>query len=173
MMSIYIGLRRICTISALVSLVFLLAVVASNIVARSIFNVTDGSINFIIQGAIELSSYALLILVFGSFPNAIPTGLVQVDFLLDVLPKPIRNFLKWIWAILLLVGTATLAWLFIKSGFTAHQRGSLTQDLEIPLWIFYSVISAQCMCLAVISLFNLLNAFGLTQLNEFDGETPL
>ena len=74
-------LRAISSAVSLLALIFLLFVVAGNIVGRLVLDLSGGSINLMINGAIELSAYSLLILVFGAIVTAIPNGLVQVDII--------------------------------------------------------------------------------------------
>ena len=155
--SLCVTLRRLSAGSAIVSLLFLLSVVAYNIVARALFDLTGGAANLLISGAIELAAYALLVMVFGALPGAVPQGLVQVEVLVQRFPRSVQWLLNLTWSLLLTLGAATLTLLFIDTGLKSHSRGALTQDLEIPLWIFYAVTSVQCAILAVISLEHLIS----------------
>jgi len=157
-------LKRLSSAVSLIALAVLFAVVTCNILARLIFDLTGGSVNFLIPGAIELASYSLLVFVFGAIPSAVPLGLVRVDVFLDLLPSPVRWLLDVIWAGLLVLLAVSLVNLFAHSGLLASKRGALTQDLELPLWIFYTIITAQTFILAIIALFHLARVSGLSNL---------
>lgn len=152
--------RGFCLGTALISLTLLLAVVAINVVARLLFDLTDGAINFIIRGAIEISSYALLIFVFGALASAIPNGLVRVEIFIHRCPPLLTRVLVLLWATLLVIGLATLTFLFLDSAQLAADRGELTQDLELPMWLFYGAIAIQCAALTLIAVDNLFRQLG-------------
>lgn len=166
------GSKRLCAGLALLSLIILFVVVAGNIIARIIFDLTNGQINFLIEGAIELSSYALLIMVFGALPIAVPDGLVRVDFVTDRLPPLIMKCLNLIWYMILTTGSLTLTWLFIQSGLKAMKRGAVTQDLEIPLSIFYFVICVEMLAMTLVVLAAMLTQVGLVRADEKAGPLP-
>lgn len=119
----------------------LLFIVAFNILARAIHNQTNGSLNLMIPGAIELSRYALLLIVFSALPHASITGMVRVDLLSKQLPKAIATFLDRFWLILMATFTSILFWLFSQKALLIFNRGDASQDLQIPLFYFYSFIS--------------------------------
>lgn len=166
------GSKRLCAALALLALIILFVVVAGNIIARIIFDATGGQINFLIEGAIELSSYALLVMVFGALPIAVPDGLVQVDFVIDRLPKGIKRLLNMFWYSILMVGSIALTWHFVESGLKANMRGAVTQDLEIPLSIFYLIISIEMLCFSLVVLGSMLSQLGSTRADPNAGTKP-
>ncbi|HIP95119.1 MAG TPA: TRAP transporter small permease [Leucothrix sp.] len=130
----------------------LLCIVAFNIIARFLHNITDGSVSLMIPGAIELSKYALLFIVFTALPHASVSGMVRVDLISNNLPKKLAGFLDRLWLVLMAVFSAILVWLFSQKALLTFARGDSTQDLQIPLFYFYAVISIACATTALSCL---------------------
>ena len=126
---------------SLFSTLFLLFVVAFNIIARQIYDLTGGNIRLMLPGAIELSRYTLLLLVFAALPRATTQGMVKVDLLSRKLPAAWQTFLNKLWLLLMAMVTAILTWLFSHKAWLTFYRGDATQDLELPLLYFYVLIS--------------------------------
>lgn len=137
-------ITRLFDTFALGATFFLLAIVAINIVTRQIHSLSAGDINLMIPGAIELSKYTLLLIVFAALPHAASTSMVRVDLLINRFPKSINNFLNALWLILMACFTAILSWLFIDKAILTFGRGDVSQDLQMPLYYFYALISLAC-----------------------------
>ena len=133
-------LQGLDTISLGTTLVLLL-IVACNIVARLLHNLTGGAVSFLIPGAIELSRYTLLFIVFTALPRASVSGMVRVDLVSKRLPIELANFLDKLWLVLMAIFCIILTWLFSQKTMLTFSRGDATQDLQIPLFYFYAVIS--------------------------------
>lgn len=146
-------LRRASAYLAMAAGVYLLGVVAFNVAARAVFDATEGDVNFIIPGAIEQSTYALLVFVFASISASLPGGLVRVDLLISAFPRLLRRGLEILWSIVLVALAAALLWLFFEETAKLYERGDLTQDLRLPLWLFYALVTHQCAVIAAIALF--------------------
>lgn len=142
-------LLRLCDAVAAAALAVLLAVVAVNIAARAVFDASGQAVNLMIPGAIELSRYALMVLVFAALPRAAEVGLVRVDLLIERLPPALRRALERFWAL----GTAAFGgaagWLLIEKAALEAERGDVTQDLGIPMWLFtgFAGVAAGVLCL--------------------------
>ncbi len=87
-------LLRLCDGIAAAALAVLLAVVAVNVVGRALFDATGQALNLMIPGAIELSRYALLAVVFAALPRAAEVGMVRVDLAIERLPAELRGALE-------------------------------------------------------------------------------
>lgn len=146
-------LRRGCGVLAMAAAAYLLGVVAFNVAARSVFDATGGALNAMIPGAIEQSSYALLVFVFAAIPASLPAGLVSVDLFVGAFPSLLRRLLTAFWWGVLVVVAGALTVLFAEEAAATLARGELTQDLGAPLWIFYAITAGECAALALISLF--------------------
>lgn len=144
--------ERICGGIAVLSIALLLAVVAANIGARAIFDLSGTRINFLVPGAIEQAKFALLIAVFAAFPPSIKTALVSVDFLVEKLPKRLQKYAERLWFFVLFLFAVILVWLFGEEALTLFERGDTTQDIHVPLFIFYVIIALECAALALVSL---------------------
>ena len=126
---------------SLIATFALLMIVAFNIIARQIHDLSHASISFMLPGAIELSRYALLIIVFMALPRASSRGMVRVDVISNLFPNAFRHFLEALWLSLMAGFTTVLAWLFINKAWLMFNRGDATQDLLMPLFIFYLLVA--------------------------------
>ena len=133
-------LRTFDTFSLLATL-FLLFIVAFNIGARQIHDLTSGNISFMIPGAIELSRYTLLLIIFAALPRAATQNMVRVDLLSNRLPNFFSSFLDKLWLVLMAIFSGLLTWLFLNKAVLTFNRGDATQDLQLPLFYFYGLIS--------------------------------
>lgn len=122
----------------------LLLIVAFNILARLIYNLTDGSISLMIPGSIELAKYTLLLIIFTALPHASISSIVRVDLISKHLPKTLAIFLDKTWLILMSLFCIILTWLFSQKAFLTYNRGDATQDLLMPLFYFYITITITC-----------------------------
>ena len=137
---------------AFAALITMLFIVVVSVAARILFDVTGGGVNLMIPGAIELGSYSLLVLVFASLPRAAVSGLISVDLLIGSLPRKLRIFLEKSWDLLLAAFAAVLVWLFTEETITMFSRGDSSQDLGIPLYLFYGLISICSLCIMFTGL---------------------
>jgi len=126
---------------SLASILFLLVIVAFNIIARQLHAISDGNISVMIPGVIELSKYTLLLIIFFALPRASSSGMVRVDILSNRLPKILAQFLNRLWLILMASIFTALFWLFTNKTIVTFNRGDATQDLQIPLFYIYALIS--------------------------------
>ncbi|MCH8530994.1 MAG: TRAP transporter small permease [Saccharospirillum sp.] len=145
-------LIRACDIVAGLAMTFMMVVVASRILTRILFAVSDGELDWMFPGAIELASYSLLVVVFASFPRAIDSGLVNVDLFTEKFPLAINALLDRFWALvsaLIALGIAYQNW---GQMISAYRRGHSTQDLDIPLYFFYGYIVAATLAFALVAI---------------------
>ena len=140
------------TISLTLTL-FLLAIVAINIIARPLYGISNGSINLMIPGGIELSKYTLLLIVFSTLPRASISGMVRVDILSNRLPTSMAQLLDKLWLILMGCFFIALFWLFSNKAILSFNRGDASQDLQIPLFYIYTLISIASF-MTIISCFS-------------------
>lgn len=145
-------LIKACDVIAGLALTFMMLVVASRIVTRIVFAVSNGELDWMFPGAIELAAYSLLVVVFASFPRAIDSGLVNVDLFTEKFPQAINALLDRFWALvtaLIALGIAYQNW---GQMISAYQRGHSTQDLDIPLYFFYGYIVAATVAFALVAV---------------------
>ncbi len=142
-------LIRFCDAVAMAALAVLLAVVAVNIVGRALFDATGQAVNLMIPGAIELSRYALMVLVFAALPRAAEAGMVRVDLVIEHLPRLVRRALERLWSLAIAAFGGAAGWLLLGEARLEAGRGDVTQDLEIPMWLFtgFAGLAACVLCL--------------------------
>jgi len=145
-------LLRLCDAIALIALALLFGVVAVNVLGRALFDVTGHAVNLMIPGAIELSRYALMVLVFASLPRAAEAGMVRVDLLIEHLPTRLAGLLERLWALAIAAFGAAAGWLLIGDALVQIGRGDVTQDLELPLWLFTGFAGLAAAALALTGL---------------------
>jgi TRAP-type C4-dicarboxylate transport system permease small subunit len=145
-------LLRLCDGLAAAALAVLLGVVAVNIAGRALFDATGQAVNLMIPGAIELSRYALMVLVFAALPRAAEAGMVRVDLLIGQLPRALRGPLERRWLLAIAAFGGTAAWLLANKALLESARGDVTQDLGLPLWLFTGFAGLAAAALAVTAL---------------------
>ena len=145
-------LLRLCDTVALIALAVLFGVVAINVLARDLFDVTGHAVNLMIPGAIELSRYALMVMVFASLPRAAEVGMVRVDLLLGYLPPRLAGLFDRLWALTIAAFGAAAGWLLIDEALLQAGRGDATQDIEMPLWLFTGFAGLMAAALALTGL---------------------
>jgi TRAP-type C4-dicarboxylate transport system permease small subunit len=145
-------LLRLCDAIALIALAVLFGVVAVNVLGRALFDATGHAVNLMIPGAIELSRYGLMVLVFASLPRAAEVGMVRVDLLIEHLPPGLAGLLDRLWALVIAAFGAATGWLLIDEALVQAGRGDTTQDLELPLWLFTGFAGLAAAALALTGL---------------------
>lgn len=145
-------LFRLCDVVALTALGLLFAVVAANVIGRALYDYTGQTINLIIPGAIELSRYALMVMVLAALPRAAVIGMVRVDVLVERLPPIVAGALDRLWSLAIAAFGAAAGWLLVEEAIVQVGRGDATQDLELPLWIFTGFAGSALGVLAVTGL---------------------
>jgi len=106
-------LLRLCDGIALTALALLFGVVAVNVVGRVLFDVTGQAVNLMIPGAIELSRYALMVLVLAALPRAAEAGMVRVDLVIGRLPPVLTGTLERLWGLAIAAFGGAAGWLLI------------------------------------------------------------
>lgn len=145
-------LLRLTDAIAAAALALLLGVVAVNVVGRALFDATGQAVNLMIPGAIELSRYALVILVFAALPRSAEAGMVRVDLLIERLPRPLRRPLERLWSLAIAAFGGAAGWLLADKALLEVRRGDVTQDLGIPMWWFTGFAAGAAAILCVTGL---------------------
>lgn len=142
-------LLRLCDAVAAAALALLLGVVAVNVVGRALFDASGQAVNLMIPGAIELSRYALMVLVFAALPRAAEVGMVRVDLLIERLPGALRRGLERLWSLAIAGFGGAAGWLLLGKARLEAARGDVTQDLGLPMWLFtgFAGVAAFVLCL--------------------------
>lgn len=127
------------------ALMWILGAMFYNILARAMFNVSHGALNWQLKGLRDAVQHGLIVLVFSSLPFLPQQGLIQVGFLADKMPELLANFLAktWIFLLALIAGLALIQ--FFLRGLGQLESGETSQDLTIPAYILSFYI---CLCLS-------------------------
>ncbi len=136
-------------------LCLLLAVVTAQILTRALYRLSAGRIDLLFTGAIELASYALLLVVFSVLPGAVYHGLVRVDLFTARWPVFMRSILDR--AGLGLTGLVALAIAsqMMRQALRAASAGWTTQELDLPLAPFYGYAGVLSLLFAVVAFASL------------------
>jgi len=145
-------LLRLCDAIALAALAVLFGVVAVNVLGRALFDATGHTVNLMIPGAIELSRYSLLVLVFASLPRAAEVGMVRVDLLIEHLPPGLARLPDRLWALVIAAFRAATGWPLLPDALVPAGRGDPTQALGLPLWLFTGFAGLAAAALALTGL---------------------
>jgi TRAP-type C4-dicarboxylate transport system permease small subunit len=145
-------LLRLCDGIALTALALLFGVVAANIAGRALFDATGQAVNLMIPGAIELSRYALMVLVLAALPRAAEAGMVRVDLIIEHLPPALAGALERLWGLAIAAFGGAAGWLLLAEAWRQAGRGDATQDLELPLWPFTGIAGLALAALALTGL---------------------
>ncbi|HSF96757.1 MAG TPA: TRAP transporter small permease subunit [Thermohalobaculum sp.] len=145
-------LLRLCDGIALAALAVLFAVVAVNVAGRALFDATGQAVNLMIPGAIEVSRYAMMVMVLAALPRAAEAGLVRVDLLIARLPAVLAGLLERLWALAVAAFAAAAGWLLLEDAALQATRGDVTQDLELPLWLITGFAGLALAALALTGL---------------------
>jgi len=152
MSAIVRSLLRLCDVIAVAALALMFAVVATNVLARAVFDYSGQTVNFIIPGAIEISRYALMVTVLASLPRAAEAGMVRVDLLIERLPRLLAGALERLWLLAIAAFGGVTGWLLLKEAWLQRGRGDATQDLEMPLWILTGYAGVMLVVLGLTGL---------------------
>ncbi len=126
-------------------IVALMLIVASEVVARSVFNHS-----FLV--ADEYSGYIALMLVFLGIPYALhEEALLRVDFLFDRLKGRRRELLAMLFDFVSLAVTLVLGFYLTRMVLTTFQRGSFSSTPAMtPLWIPQVAMPVGILLLAIV-----------------------
>ena len=124
-------LTRILHGIAAVALVVMMLIVVSDVVLRSLFGTP-------IQGAYDLVSCALLVMVFfGIGPVIASRREILIDLLDAALPARIIGSLKTLAKLLTLVTFGFIGWSMIDPALNAWRWGDRSLELGLPLWLLW------------------------------------
>ncbi|MFV0244239.1 MAG: TRAP transporter small permease [Qingshengfaniella sp.] len=137
---------------AMAAIAYLLAVVAFNVAARIVFDLSGAEINLMIPGAIEQASYVLGLIVLAALGAAMPSGMISVDLFTERLPAPLRTGLARLWYAVVLVLALVLVWLLAHETLALAARGEQSQDLRLPMSWITGAFTLECLLLALICL---------------------
>ncbi len=130
-------------------LVFMMLTILTDVISRSIFGLTKGSVDFTFVGAVELVSYGLLFCVLFSLPYSVAKSQVIVDLFTEKMNDRLKSILSGIYTLgFSLLGLA-MSVQFFESIHKFTESGETSQDLLIPLQYIYMVTTFATAVLAI------------------------
>ncbi|WP_211100216.1 TRAP transporter small permease [Azospirillum halopraeferens] len=132
-----------------VLLILMMLIVLADVVSRSVFGFTRGSVDFTFLGGIELVNFTLLFTILFTLPYAVSKGQVIVDLFTNNLSERVKGVLAGIYTLgfgLLGIGMTTR---FVEAAQRVALTGESTQDLLIPLTYIYGATAFATGVLAV------------------------
>lgn len=146
----YIAILMYRLSGALLFVMMMLIVV--DVAVRSIFSLTDGSLDLTFTGGIELVKFSLLFTMLFAFPHAVDKGQIVVDLFTQQMNAARLRFFTGGYTICFGFLGAALCWRFIEAGISTAESGELSQDLLIPLSGIYYIAAVALSMLAVRGL---------------------
>lgn len=125
-------------ISGLLLVLMMLSVVV-DVATRSLFAMTEGSVDLTFVGGIELVKYGLLFSMLFAFPHAVDKGQIVVDLFTHKLPASTLRWFDGFYTLCFGVFGGLLCWRFFEAAQASRLSGELTQDLLLPLAPMYLV----------------------------------
>lgn len=134
------------------ALIFMLLNVVGTIVARVVHALTDGAVNLIWRGSIELAVLALTVVVFAALHRAFIAGAIRVELFSEFLPQRAKRIIDCVFGLVYGLFAAAMAWRFSHAAVTTFARGDATQDLALPLFYIYGFLAVASATLTIVSL---------------------
>lgn len=126
-------LTRLAEFLGAAALLVVVAVVFTAVSLRYLFN-------YALPDSYDLSRLILGILIFWGIAAATLRGtMITADFLYESLSPRLRRVLNVLASSVTACILALLAWRFLAGTFDIARTGNVTQDLRLPVWIFYSL----------------------------------
>ncbi|HZJ91762.1 MAG TPA: TRAP transporter small permease subunit [Thiopseudomonas sp.] len=130
----------------------MMLLIVSDVTVRTLFSLSDGSIDLTFTGGIELVNFSLLFSMLFAFPHAVDKGQIVVDLFTQQMDASRLRFFTGAYTICFGFLGGALCWRFIEGGISAGESGELTQDLLIPLSGIYYIGAIALSMLAVRGL---------------------
>lgn len=127
------SLTRLSELAGAAALMTVVVIIFAAVFARYVFN-------YALPDSYDLSRLILGILIFWGIAAAALHGtMITADFLYEYLGGTARRVLDVVAGIVTACVLALLAWRFLAGTADIRRAGNITQDLGLPVWVFYSV----------------------------------
>ncbi|WP_142846228.1 TRAP transporter small permease subunit [Telmatospirillum sp. J64-1] len=119
-------------------LIAMMGTVVADILVRSLFAATGGAVKLFFPGAVELVSYGLLLMVLFALPYSVTRGQVIVDMFTEGMSPRLKNVIDGAYVLCFgLLGAMMCRHYLVE--FSNAGSFSTTQDLHIPMTVFYGL----------------------------------
>jgi TRAP-type C4-dicarboxylate transport system permease small subunit len=121
-----------------------------DVMSRSVFNLSNGAIDFTFIGGIEITKYALLIVVYFSLPHSLGRSQVIVDLFTDTFKTRTKALLEGFYTLGFVLLGGGMCYRYIHALEQANRTGETTQDLLMPLSYLYGLtaFASGVLCIA-------------------------
>ena len=140
-------------------LISMMFVTLTDVIARAVFEATDGSVDFTFIGGVELIKYGLLFVVLFALPYSVGRSQVIVDLFTEKMPPRLKASLEGFYLLGFVLLGAGMSYRFYHAVEQSQLTGETTQDLLIPLYYIYGVASFATGVLAIATLLISLRLF--------------
>ncbi|MFC1236553.1 TRAP transporter small permease subunit [Vibrio sp. F74] len=141
------------------TLICMMFVTLFDVLSRSLFEATNGSVDITFIGGVELIKYGLLIVVLFALPHSLGRSQVIVDLFTDTLKTRTKATLEGFYILGFVLLGSGMSYRFYCAIEEAEMSGETTQDLLIPLGYLYGISSFATAVLAITALLSSLNLF--------------
>ncbi|SIS69996.1 TRAP transporter small permease subunit [Neptunomonas antarctica] len=133
-------------------LVSMMFVTLADVLARLLFDVTDGGIDLTFIGGVELIKYGLLMMVLFALPYSIGRSQVIVDLFTEKFSARMKAVLEGTYMLGFVALGGGMSYRFIHAVGQSQMTGETTQDLLIPLYYLYAVsaFATAMLCIAAL-----------------------
>ncbi|MGF1699567.1 TRAP transporter small permease subunit [Photobacterium makurazakiensis] len=133
-------------------LVSMMFITLGDVVARAIFNFSNGSVDFTFVGGVELIKYGLLFSILFTLPHSVSKSQVIVDLFTEKMNQRLKVYLEAFYTLGFSLLGAGMSVRFYEAIGSAKMTGETTQDLLIPMHYLYSIVLIATTLLALRSL---------------------
>lgn len=124
-------------------LIGMMLVTLIDVVTRTIYGLTDGSIALTFIGGVELIKYGLLFTILFTLPQSVGNSQVIVDLFTEKMSERMKVYLESFYILGFALLGAGMTYRFYLAIEGAALSGETTQDLMIPMpWIYRLVVFA-------------------------------
>ncbi|MEX1215035.1 TRAP transporter small permease [Saccharospirillum sp.] len=148
------------------ALILTMVIVLLEILTRTIFGLTGGSVDLTFSGGFELVRHGMMITFAYSMPYCLARGQVVVDIFTDSWSNRIKAIISGLYTLLFGIFGFLMSFRLVESAHTALQSGETTQDLALPMSTIYYI--------AAVGMFMLgLRGFAIAWEEIFIKDEPL
>lgn len=124
-------------------LIGMMLVTLVDVVTRTLYGLSDGTIAFTFIGGVELIKYGLLFTVLFTLPQSVGNAQVIVDLFTEQMSEKTKIYLESFYLLGFALLGGGMTYRFYQAIEGALQSGETTQDLMIPMpWIYRIVVLA-------------------------------
>lgn len=130
-------------------LMSMMVIILTDVISRTIFGLTEGSVDFTFIGSVELVSYGLLFCILFSLPYSVARSQVIVDLFTENMGERMKDIFSAVYTFGFGLMGLAMTMRFFESIHKYTESGETSQDLLIPLQYIYMVTTVATAVLAI------------------------